>query len=192
MPRIRNWSKAVPEGKSPVSRPGFGRDEPTLADIDQLFQERLDRQPNRMKSYFDELTKKMIETRRRSASIEQDAWKQRLATEVDVSIDTKNRKRMEDVAAERVISGDDSSAEVDPDPMCLTSFGDDSTQPPPLPCSRDGALVANGASRQSRVSYPRKCARKQPPLAYSLPAQPLQRRWPSFTSRLFGSIWPKR
>ena len=39
--------------------------------------------------------------------------------------------------------------------MCLSSFGDDFTQPPPLPCSKDGALVANGASRQSRVSHPR-------------------------------------
>ena len=29
--------------------------------------------------------------------------------------------------------------------MCLTSFGDDSTGPPALPCSRDDALVDNGA-----------------------------------------------
>ena len=30
--------------------------------------------------------------------------------------------------------------------MCLISFGDDSTRPPALPCSRDGALVDKGAT----------------------------------------------
>ena len=53
---------------------------------------------------------------------------------------------MEDVAAERMISGDNSSAQIDTDPMCLTSFGDDSAGPPVLPCTRrDDALVDNGA-----------------------------------------------
>ena len=89
-------SKAVPEGNSPVFRPEFARDQPVLADIYQLFQERLDRQLSRMKSHFDELTEKTIETRRHLAGIEQDARKQRLATEVDVSTDTKTRKRIEE------------------------------------------------------------------------------------------------
>ena len=58
--------------------------------------------------------------------------------------DTKTRNRMENVAAERVISsGDNVSAKVDADPMCLVSFGDDSTGPPTLPCSKDDALVNN-------------------------------------------------
>ena len=53
---------------------------------------------------------------------------------------------MKDVAADRVISGDSSSAQVDPDPMCLTSFGYDSTGPPALPCSRDDVLGDKGAA----------------------------------------------
>ena len=35
---------------------------------------------------------------------------------------------------------------IDPDPMCSTSFDDDCTKPPALPCSRDGALVSNGTA----------------------------------------------
>ena len=66
--------------------------------------------------------------------------------EADIKPDTKTRKRMENVAADRVMSGDSSSAQVDPDPMCLTSFGDDSTGPPALPCSRDDILVDKGAA----------------------------------------------
>ena len=66
--------------------------------------------------------------------------------ETDVRTDTKTRKRMKDVAAERVTSGDNSSAQVNPDPMCLTSFGGDSTESPALPCSRDDAVVDNGAA----------------------------------------------
>ena len=70
----------------------------------------------------------MREIRQRPTSLEHDYARQpRLATEAEVPADKKTRKRMEDVAAERVISGDNSSAEVGPDPMCLTSFVDDST-----------------------------------------------------------------
>ena len=59
--------------------------------------------------------------------------------------DKKTRNPMEDVAAEQVISGDNFSAEVDTDLICLTSFGDNSTGPPALSCSRDDVLVDNGA-----------------------------------------------
>ena len=34
---------------------------------------------------------------------------------------------------------------VDSDSMCLISSGDDSTEPPTLPCSRNDALVDKGA-----------------------------------------------
>ena len=91
--------------------------------------------------------KKTEEPIQRSASLEQDAQQPRLAIKADVTKDAKTRKRTEGAAtAERVISGYNSSAEVDPDPICLASFGDDSTGPPALPCSRDNALVDNGAS----------------------------------------------
>ena len=69
----RNWSKAVPEGNDPVRQPEFGPDQPMLADVYQLFEESLDRQLNRMKSHFDELAEKMLETRQRSASLDKDA-----------------------------------------------------------------------------------------------------------------------
>ena len=60
--------------------------------------------------------------------------------------DTKTRNSMENIALDRVISGDSFSAnQVDPDPMCLVRFGNDFNEPPALPCSRDGALVGNGA-----------------------------------------------
>ena len=38
--------------------------------------------------------------------------------------DTVTRKRPEDAAADRAICGDNSSAQIIPDPVCLTSFGD--------------------------------------------------------------------
>ena len=76
-----------------------------------------------------------------------DARHPHLAMETDVRTETKTRKRMEDVAAEeRLISGDNSFAQVDSDPIRLTSFGNDSTRPPALPRSRDDALVDEGAA----------------------------------------------
>ena len=58
--------------------------------------------------------------------------------------DTKTRNRIEDVAEDQVISGNSSSAnQVDPDQMCLSSFGDDFTRPPALPCSKVDAVVDN-------------------------------------------------
>ena len=66
--------------------------------------------------------------------------------EAEVKSDTKTRKRMEDVAADRVISRDSSSVHVDPDPTCLISFGDDSIGPPAFLCSRHDALVDKGAA----------------------------------------------
>ena len=65
--------------------------------------------------------------------------------ETDVTPDNKRRKRIEDAAVDRVMSGDNSSAQVYYDPMCPNSFGDNSTEPPALPCCRDDALVDKGA-----------------------------------------------
>ena len=50
-------------------------------------------------------------------------------------------------AADRAKDMEDSFSahQVDPDQMCLISFGYDSTGPPALPCPRDDALVENGA-----------------------------------------------
>ena len=81
---------------------------------------------------FDELTENMRRVNQRSASLEQDARQPSLVTEADVPSDTKIRKHWEDVAAEQVINGDNSSAQVDTDSVGLISFGDDSTEHPAL------------------------------------------------------------
>ena len=89
----------------------------------------------------------MREIRQLLASLEQDARQPRLTVGADVTSDKKTRKRTEGAAAaERVISEGNSSAQVDTDPIHLTSFGDDSTGPPIFPCLRDDALVDNGAA----------------------------------------------
>ena len=71
----------------------------------------------------------------------------RLAMKADVTADKNTRKRTEiATTANRVKHfGDSSSAQVDPNPMCLTSFGDDSTKPLALRRKED-ALVDKGAA----------------------------------------------
>ena len=97
---------------------------------------------------MNEFTEEMRATEQRPASLEQDARQPRLAMEADVPSNTKTRERTEGAAAAvRSKHGDSCSAnQVDLDSMCLTSFGDDSTGPPALPCSRDDALVGIGAA----------------------------------------------
>ena len=85
-------------------------------------------------------------TDQRLANLEHDARQPRLATETNVPSYIKTRKCTKDAAADRVNHGDSCSAKkVDPDPMCITSFGEDSTEPPALPC-RDDAVVNKGAA----------------------------------------------
>ena len=89
---------------------------------------------------MDELVEKTGGPRQqRSASLEHDDARQPLlAMEADVTSGKKTRKRTEGaVAAKRVIGGDTSSAQVDTDPIRLSSFGDDSTRTPVFPCSRE-------------------------------------------------------
>ena len=156
----RKQSKPVPEGNCPVSQyDEFGPDQPTLADMYLLFKERLARQLSRMKSHLDDLVKKVRETRQRLAGLEYGARKSRLTMEADVTPDTKTRKRTEDAAANRAKHGDkSSSAQVDPDPTYLASFGDDSTELPALPC-RDDTMVDKGAEAPKPVSHPWRCRR---------------------------------
>ena len=71
--------------------------------------------------------------------------------EADVEPDTTIRKCTEVAAANRVRNGDNSSAQVNPDPMCLTSFGDDSTKSLVL-SHRDDALVDKGAAPKPCVA----------------------------------------
>ena len=74
----------------------------------------------------------------------------------DVPPDTKTGERTKDAAAAvQAKHGDSCSAnQVDPDPMCLTSFSDDSTGPSTLPCSRDDSLVGNCPAAPKSCVFP--------------------------------------
>ena len=62
---------------------------------------------------------------------------------------------MEDVAEDRAISVDSSSAnQVDSDQMYLTTFGDGFPGPPVFPCSIDDALVDNSAAAPNSCLSP--------------------------------------
>ena len=139
----RNWSKAIPEGIGLVpQQEEFVSDQPALADVYRLFEESFDRWLKIMKSRFGQQEKKLRATERRSASLEQDARQPRLAMEADVPSDTKTCQRTEGAAATvQAKYGDNCSVNlVDPDLMCLTSFGDGSTGPSAFPFSKDDAL----------------------------------------------------
>ena len=84
----------------------------------------------------------------RVSSLEQNARQPRLAMVADGQAGTKTRERTEGAAtAVQAMHGDSRSTNrVGPDPMCSTSFGDDSIGSPALPCSRKGALVDNGTA----------------------------------------------
>ena len=87
-------------------------------------------------------------TSQSSASREHDARQARLAMEANVQADTKTSERTEGATtAVQAMHGNGCSANrVDPETICSTSFGDDCTGPPKLPCSREDALVDNGAA----------------------------------------------
>ena len=70
--------------------------------------------------------------------------------------DKKTRERTEGAAtAVQAKHGNSCSANwIDPDPKSSTSFGDDSTGPPALFCSRDEALVGNGAAAPKSCRFP--------------------------------------
>ena len=184
----RKESEAVPEGNGLVpQQEQFGSDQPTMADVYRMIEELFDRSDRK----FDELTGEMRGTRRRVASLEEDARQPRLAMEADGPSDTKTRERTEGAAkAVQAMHGKSFSANrVDPDPMCLTSFGV-KAELPDHPC-RDDVLVENGAAAAKLCLSPWRCAHQQPPVAYSPPAKFLQ-RGSSFISRVFGCAQPRK
>ena len=141
-------ARVFPRAIAPFPNMNLGRIDTRSADVYRLLEEKIDKQPNRMKSHFVELTETMRVTRQRSASLEHDDARQpRLATEVDIPAEKKSRKRMEGTAAAYQTKhniGDSSSAQVDPGPTSSTSFGM-KAEPPVLP-RRDGVLVDKGAA----------------------------------------------
>ena len=93
---------------------------------------------------LDELINEMRATKQRLAGLGQDARQPCLAMEEDVPSNTKTEGA---AAAVQAMHRDSYSANrIDPDLKRSTSFGDDFTRPPPLPCSRNDALVGNGAA----------------------------------------------
>ena len=97
----------------------------------------------------------MRATKQRLPGLEQEAWQSRLTMEADVPLDTKTRERTESTAAAgQAKHGYSCSAKrVQSGPTNSASFVDDFAGPPALPCSRDDALVGNGAAApNSRIS----------------------------------------
>ena len=79
---------------------------------------------DRSNKQFDELTENIRVTNQPLAGVEHEARQPLLPTEADVEPETKTCKRTEGAsAADRVKSGDSSSAMVDDGPTCSTSFG---------------------------------------------------------------------
>ena len=78
---------------------------------------------SRVDRWLDKLIGRTRETNRRLADLLHQAQQLRLATEVSVEVDTKNRERTQGVAADRAKHGDSSPTRVDHDPTSLTHFG---------------------------------------------------------------------
>ena len=131
-------------------------------------------------------TKKMRATVQRLAGPEYDARQPRLAVEADVNPDTNARMHTEDAAADRVISGDNSFAQVDPDPICLTIFGDDTTEPLALP-RRDGVLVDKGTAVPKPCLSPVEMRTLTATGGLLSAGTAFQRQGPTLTSHLIGS-----
>ena len=110
--------------------------------------------PGAPNKYFDNLyglkpehPKEIRSTRQHLVGLEQDTRQSRLATEADVPTYTKTHKRAEDAAADQAKPGDScSTKKVDPDLICLSSSGDDFTEPPALSSCKDDAMVDKGAA----------------------------------------------
>ena len=90
----------------------------------------------------------MRATDQRVVSLEQDARQPCLAMEADIKADKKTRERTEGAATaiQGMYGNSFSVNRVDLDSKSSTSFGDDFTGPPALPCSRGDVLVDNGAA----------------------------------------------
>ena len=115
---------------------------------------RFDRQPKRMDSYFDRLDDEMREMDQHLTRLEHGARQPRLAMQADGQASTKTRERTEGAAiAVQAMRGDCFSARrVEPGPTTnSTSFGV-KAEPPALPC-RDDSVVECG-SAASELCFP--------------------------------------
>ena len=125
-----------------------GSGQPTLEEVHQIAKEVFEVWDKKIDKLLREYKEDWRSMDQRSTRLKHDARQPRLAMETDGQADTKTRERTEDAAAAiQAMQGDSCSANrVDPDPMYSTSFGDDCTGPPAFPCSKEDALVDNGAA----------------------------------------------
>ena len=152
----RRRARLSPRTMAPSpSKKNSGLAKPTLADVYRMVEELFDRLDRKLENLFDRSDKKLDERAQemsvmdqRASSLKQDARQPRLAIGADGQADTNTRERTEGAATTvQAMHGDRCFANrVDPDRMCSTSFGGDSTGPPTLPCSGDDALVGKGAA----------------------------------------------
>ena len=146
----RKESKVVPGDNNLVPwQEEFGSDQPTLADLYRIFEEKFDRQLKIMKSHlgkFDTLAEDWRSMNQRLLRLEHDARQPRLAMEADGPVNTKTRERTEGVAKTvQEKHGDSCTAQrVQDKPKILTCFSV-MAEPPALPC-RDDVVVENGAA----------------------------------------------
>ena len=150
----RKESEAVTEGNGPVpQQEEFGSGEPTLADVYRLFEERFDRQQNRMDSFFDgmdscfdrwnrnldEVSDEARVIDQHVISLEHGARQPRLSMEADGPTNTKTRERTEGAAiVVQAMRGDSctTAQKVQDGPMTSITFGMEA-EPPDLPCRDD-------------------------------------------------------
>ena len=149
MPRKK--SKAVPEGNGLIPQDACVMSGgTTLVESRQVMSEALDKAFHKYFGQKLENSEEMRATDQRPADAEHDA-RQTTSRHGDRR---KTRYQDSQVYGRRCSrsrkTGDNSSAQVDPDPRCLISFGDDSAEPLPLPC-RDDVLVDKG------VAAPKPC-----------------------------------
>ena len=104
---LRKKSKAVSEGNGSIPQDAYViLSGITLDDLRRIMSEVADKVFDKHFRQKPENVEEMRATEQRSASLEQDAQKPRLAMEADVTTDTKTHKRMEDAEADQVKNGD--------------------------------------------------------------------------------------
>ena len=103
---LRKASKTVPEGNGPVpQKEELESGQLTMGDVFRLLVEKLDRQQERMDSYFDRMDSRRID--QHLTRLEHGARQPRLAVEADGQASTKTRERTEGAAtAVQAMRGD--------------------------------------------------------------------------------------
>ena len=149
---LRKASKTVPEGNGPVpQKEELESGQLTMGDGCRLLVETLDRQLERMDSYFDGLDDKMREMDQHLTRLEHGARQPRLAVEADGQASTKTRERTEGAAtAVQAMRGDCFSARrVEPGPTTNSTSIGMKANPPALPSWDDSVVECGSAAFKS-------------------------------------------